>query len=118
LKPLELYFFMRTATFLSTFLTTIYLAERLRDREKKPFVILTLMLFVAVFTAVDSLTAGLAIFLSIDYTAVIIPHVDTTTIQNTLTASAILLMTTIGLIPPITSYMIIKMLNKMRSGLK
>jgi ketopantoate hydroxymethyltransferase len=109
---------MRTATFLSTFLTTVYLAERLRDREKKPFVILTLVLFVIVFTAVDSLTAGLAIFLSIDYTAVTIPQTDVTTIQNTLTASAILLMTAIGLIPPTASYMIIKMLNKTRGGLK
>ncbi len=114
---------MRTATFLSTFLTSVYLAERLRDRERKPFVILTLMLFVTVFTAVDSLTAGLAIFLSIDYTAVTIPYTDTTVIQNTLTASAILLMTTIGLIPPTTSYVIIKMLNKIgmnktRGGLK
>jgi len=105
---------MRTATFLSTFLTSIYLAERLRDRERKPFVILALVSFVAVFTAVDSLTAGLAIFLSIDYTAVIIPYTDTTVIQNTLTASAILLMTVIGLIPPIISYIIIKMLNKIR----
>jgi len=118
LKPLELYFFMRTATFLSTFLTSIYLAERLRDRDKKPFVILTLVLFVTVFTAVDSLTAGLAIFLSIDYTSVTIPYTDTTIIQNTLTASAILLMTVIGLIPPIISYIIIKMLNKIRRGLK
>jgi ketopantoate hydroxymethyltransferase len=109
---------MRTATFLSTFLTSVYLAERLREKEKKPFVILTLVLFVTVFTAVDSLTAGLAIFLSIDYTAVTIPYTDITTIQNTLTASAILLMTVIGLIPPTTSYVIIKMLNKTKRGLK
>jgi ketopantoate hydroxymethyltransferase len=109
---------MRTATFLSTFLTSVYLAERLREKEKKPFVILTLILFVTVFTAVDSLTAGLAIFLSIDYTAVTIPYTDITTIQNTLTASAILLMTVIGLIPPTTSYVIIKMLNKTKRGLK
>jgi len=117
LKPLELYFFMRTATFLSTFLTSVYLAERLREKEKKPFVILTLILFVTVFTAVNSLTAGLAIFLSIAIT-ITIPYTDTTTIQNTLTASAILLMTVIGLIPPTTSYVIIKMLNKIRRGLK
>jgi len=118
LKPLELYFFMRTATFLSTFLTSVYLAERLREKERKPFVILTLVLFVTVFTAVDSLTAGLAIFLSIDYTAVTIPYTDTTVIQNTLTASAVLLMTAIGLIPPSASYVITKILNKMRRGLK
>jgi len=107
---------MRTATFLSTILTTIYLAERLRER--KIFIILTLMLFMIMFTAVDSLTAGLAVFLSIDYTAVTIPYTDTTTIQNTLTASAILLMTVLGFIPPTTSYVIIKMPNKIRRGLK
>jgi hypothetical protein len=109
---------MRTATFLSTFLTSVYLAERLRDRERKIFAILTLILFVTVFTAVDSLTAGLAIFLSIDYTAVTIPQIDMTIIQNTLIASTILLMTVIGLIPPTASYVIIKMTNKMRRGLK
>jgi len=108
---------MRTATFLSTSLITAYLAKRLRDRERKPFIILTLVLFVAVFTAVDSLTAGLAIFLSIAIT-ITIPYTDTTVIQNTLTASAILLMLIIGLIPPSASYVIMKMLNKIRRGLK